>query len=247
MISSQKSRRFSAAQLLMSGMFLAAISCSQTSQQNLDTIRQGEIANFVVLSYYNSGNCLHNYRQGSELGKMTCSRAPLTLCRQDALYDTAGTLTVTSETSNRFKTEIGQITKDLPHCTVSSAAALNLPGYKTTSVSFNSSVSTKNTLTAINDCGDLGNTNLSKLADRQQYNFLISARGVLAYSARQLNQTSCFNDITYSQWEKDTAGNFVSGSLILETSCLYGSSAFVTVCNSTEKQYASRFDFVNPL
>jgi len=229
------------------GFLIFSLCVFRCAQQDPARARSDEIFNLAVYSYESSGNCLHNYRQGSELGKQSCSRASRTQCQQNVLYDPSGNLIVTAATQNRYRTEWANLAKTYPDCNTTAAALSALPGYRATTGSFNNSVSTNNTLTILDDCSSLGDASLSKLADSSQYGFLISARGAMSWEAKTLGQTACFNVLPLSQSERDTAVNFSQGNLILETTCLYGSSAFVTVCNPIEKQYAARFDFNNPL
>ena len=229
--------------LLGSGLF----SCGRHPQTRADSEEEAFFIALGTLNYFNYGNCVHSYRQGSELGKLKCSRASRTLCRNDILYDGTGNLIVTSETQSRYVQEWAALGDDLPNCKITAASALLLTGFMATGTDHNNSVPTNNYLSLVDNCADLGNADISKLADSLQYAYLISARGVIAWQAKLLGQSECLAEVTRSAWERSTAEEFAGGNLLLETTCFYGQNALVNKCTATEKTFASAFDFTGAL
>lgn len=228
-------------------LLFVAVSCRAEEQRESDAIRNELAVNIAVYLYSEEGNCVHNYKQNTNLGRLTCSRAPRSRCDINRHYSSAGTLPVAAETQSRYRSDWSTLTKDITSCSTALAASLALPGLRTTSASFNDQALNINELHPIQDCGNLGNASLGKLASREQYRFLISPLGILTTQARTLGQTACLDQLLGSSTERSWVESVGSGSLVLETSCLYGTSAFTTVCTTAEKAEAYRFDFTGSL
>lgn len=234
--------------LLAAALCTAGIAaCRADEQREGDDVRNEQAINIAVYLFSEEGNCVHNYKQSTNLGKQTCSRAPRSRCDFYRQYSTAGTLPVASETSTRYRSDWSTLTKDITGCSTALAASIALPGLRTTTASFNDQALSLNELHVINNCADLGNSSSGKLATREQYKFLISPLGILATQARTLNQTSCLDQLLGSSVERSWVDSVGSGSLILETTCLYGANALTTVCTTSEKAEANRFDFTGSL
>ncbi len=228
-------------------ILLFAAACRVEEQREADDIRNEQALNIAVYLYSEEGNCVHNYKQSTNLGRLTCSRSPRSRCDFYRQYSTAGILPVASETQTRYRSDWSTLTKDITSCSTALAASFALPGLRTTSATFNENALGINELHTIVDCANLGNASSGKLATREQYKFLISPLGILATQARSLNQTTCLDQLLGSSTERSWVDAVGSSSLVLETTCLYGANAFTSVCTTSEKAEANRFDFTGSL
>src|SRR5262245_15482772 len=75
-----------------------ASSCRVEEQREGDDIRNEQALSIAAYLYSEEGNCVHNYKQSTNLGRLTCSRAPRSRCDFYRHYSAAGTLPITSET-----------------------------------------------------------------------------------------------------------------------------------------------------
>lgn len=241
-------------------LYACALSfCAQVPQIPEGETDQAFMTGLLTLLYLDSGNCARSYKVGTNSGQLYCSRAPRSICNYwEGFYYLApspiyGKIFVSKATQDRYRADWGFITSDYSTCAASSAAATSLgttppqPGFRLqTNVQQNNAL-TIFTHNVVDNCDSLGNSNLTKLATKAQYQFLVSPRGVLAYQARFLGQTTCLDSIPLSAWEKQTAIDYNAGNIILETTCNYGSAAAPNNCNSSEKAAANAFDFPGAL
>ncbi|MCE9597903.1 MAG: hypothetical protein K8S54_08035 [Spirochaetia bacterium] len=255
--------KHSAYLVLLISILLALSGCGQTNQQDKDKDQAQLSLALLSFLYLDTGNCARSYKTTTNSGQLYCSRAPRSLCNSDQGFFTRaaavaifplvyGRIVVLPETQSRYRGEWGYYTSDAPACATSTAAATQLstyplPGFKASTVAQINDSTTIFSHNVIDDCGVTGNANTAKLANRDQVNFLLSPRGVLAWQARQLGQTSCFSGLTLASWERQAAIDYAAGTLILETVCNYGSAAAPNNCSSTEKAMASSFDFTGAL
>ncbi len=229
--------------------------CAQRDQKNEDQIESARLLALAAMAYLDGGNCTRSYRVAANSGQLYCSRAPASLCNPDQAFFTLspstiyGRVYVTKETQDRYRAEWAYLVSDFPNCAASSASAsaLSYPGYKLQTSTQAAEAFSRFSFRTLDDCASLGSSNAGKLASKTQYMFLTSPRGVLAWQAKALGQTACFSDLPMSLEERQTVTDYVSGALILETTCNYGTSAVPNNCTTAEKAQAYAFDFTGSL
>ncbi|MBL8021580.1 MAG: hypothetical protein JNM27_18055 [Leptospirales bacterium] len=242
---------------------LLFLACSQSNQQDDDKEQAHLTLALLSVLFLDSGNCARSYKTATNSGQLYCSRAPRSLCNSDQGFFTRaaavavfplvyGRILVTTDTQNRYRTEWGYYSSDVPTCATAAAAATQLstypqPGFRLSTTTQVTEATTIFSHQVIDDCAATGNSNLGKLANKDQMNFLLSPRGVLAWQARLTGQTSCFSGLKMSDSERQAAIDYTNGTLILETVCNYGSAAAPNNCTSAEKGMASPFDFSGAL
>jgi hypothetical protein len=240
--------------LFLAFLILAA-GCAPREQKDKDQLEQVQLLTIAGIAYLDNGNCARSYRAAANSGQLYCSRAPRSLCIPDQAFFTLSPLTVygrlyvTKETQDRYRAEWAYLVSDFPSCTTSSASAsaLSYPGFKLQTSTQAADAFSRFSFSVLDDCSSLSNSNAGKLANRSQYSFLTSPRGVLAWQAKALGQTACFNDLPMSNEERQTVTEYVSGAVILETACNYGTSAAPNNCTAAEKAQAYSFDFTGSL
>lgn len=230
-------------------------SCAQREQKDKDQLERSGLIALAAVLYLDSGNCARSYRVASNSGQLYCSRAPVSLCNSDQAFfllspaTVYGKVYVTKETQDRYRAEWASLVSDFPTCAASSASAsaLSYPGFKVQTSTQAADAFSRFSFRVLDDCSSLGSANAGKLATAAQYKFLTSPRGVLAWQAKALGQTACFSDLRMSLEERQAVTDYVSGAIILETSCNYGTSAAPNNCTAAEKSQASSFDFTGSL
>lgn len=225
---------------------LCSLVCRPTDQGGGEAMELSPLFNALLVVSAEQGNCVISHRQGSQLGILKCSRANSLRCQNDVLFDQSGYLIVTTSLANRYRSEFIALLDSFPECKNEIGAASVNPGVTKKSQQFENQVPEINQLHTVDSCDSLSNTNLSKLATREEYDFLISATGLVAKIASTTSNSACLNKIV-SGWERSTAIKAANGTILLETSCFYGSSAVTNICNATEKANAFSFDFTLPL
>lgn len=241
-----------------SGIILAAFlaaSCKAPVQQDQAHTQDVQVLTLAGILYLDSGNCARSYRVAANSGQLYCSRAPVSLCSSEQAFfiippsTVYGKVFVSKETQDRYRAEWAYLVSDYSVCAASSgsASALSYPGFKVQTSTQSSDATTRFGFRTLPDCTALFNSNAGKLAQTWQYKFLTSARGVIAWQAKLLGQTACYDALPLSAAERQTVADYVSGALILETSCNYGTSAAPNNCTSAEKAQASIFDFTGAL
>ncbi len=245
----------STARAILLPLFAAILSCAQIPQIPAGETNDALMTSVLALLYMDTGNCARSYKVTTNSGQLYCSNAPRSICNYwEAFFYMSpspvyGKILVSGANQTRYRAEWGFATTDYPSCATAAAAATNLsyPGFKTQTAAQISNATTLFSLTPIADCTALGNSNIGKLATKQQFEFLVSPKGVLAWQAKLLGQQSCFDSLQVSNIDKQTATDYVNGNIILETVCNYGSSAAPNNCTSAEKAVAYPFDFTGAL
>ncbi|MBX7059290.1 MAG: hypothetical protein K1X75_14590 [Leptospirales bacterium] len=226
--------------------------CQQLDQQDPDPIGASDLLALSLFAYYESGNCAQSFRQATELGRFSCSRAPRSQCNVYNYRDLSNSAYLSSDLRSRYNSEWGLL-KDgaTSACTTSLAAAASQLALQADSAANFSSINDQNRFTIMDDCQQGMNANIGKLVSAQERAFYFSARGFAAAQAMLLAQDACLDQLLYSPSERTLLQDIQSGARLLQTTCYYAGTAAGTfptmLCTSSEKTLVNVFDFATPL
>lgn len=228
-------------------LVLSALCCGVTPQGDGDAEERFLLWNLYSLALGSSGNCVQSTRVGTELGRLSCSRAPRSACALDLKLESTGQHIITSDTRSRLLAEWQDIVDDYPQCQTTRLALASSSLYQTTSGANITTRTDNNRLQGIASCDSLGSSDLSKLVSGPAFLFLTSARGLMARQAKALSQNNCYDALPLSSDDRALVENVNSGASFLEVSCNYGTNAVTSICSAAEKAVAHPFDFATPL
>lgn len=222
-----------------------------------------DVQNLLAISTYliqDSGNCVQSVRQGTNLGRLSCSRTPLINCALDRRIDLAGNTIVTATTQSRYRTAWARLVDTYPKCSAASAASFSLSAFRTSTSTQISNLKQSN-FQVVADCDALNGQNGPALINRVEHDFVFSPRGVMAGQALNLSRVfvagggtgedvsgTCFRELIDFAWEETVLNNIADGNRSTEKTCLYGSlSGGTQPCSTEQKAVAYPFDFSLPL
>ncbi|MCB1175216.1 MAG: hypothetical protein KDK39_16695 [Leptospiraceae bacterium] len=232
---------------LVFGSLILSSACAPARQQ-ADSSPDSEFWLLAGLYQSRSGNCLHSAKIAANAGLLHCDRTSYYACQFGQKYDPAGLLYFTSSLRSRYTTEIGLLVDQHPACQTAAAVTLALPGLKTKSTSDQQTAQSNNRLQSVSACESVIEGGLSSLLIQDAFILAKSPRGLLLTQALQLGENECYHALAADDYERGIVQALKDGSLLLQSSCRYGTmSAAVlpgyTDCSAAEKTWAGRFDF----
>lgn len=217
--------------------FFSGSRCDQTREQE-------QTSRFLLSSFLFSslewGHCLHSVKVSDHLAYAHCYSAPRILCEDGKLYDPGGLQFVSRDTYSRYLAEWEQIKEDFPQCEDASVYALVDPGIQPSPDADSDSIKEKNEYRSVQSCGDLENPDRESLIQKEEYRFLTSAKGLLAWKAKAYNQNECLDSLMLSAGQISLIESIQDGSKILRTTCMYGDTPLED-CSASEKNLAHPF------
>ncbi len=235
--------------LLLAGILLGG--CRPFPQQEESRWQKEYLWNLLVYLFEEEGECVISRRVATETGILHCYHLPRVYCSSERLYDAGGEFIVTAETRDRYLSLWNTLADNYPRCSVSALSASALPGFQKTADSVAVARESLLVSSSLGGCGSLGNSLLPRVVSREEYDLLLSARGVVAVQAVLLGEEGCVADLPLSPEEEILVREYAAGNRLVRTSCSYGTNGASLVgvpsCSAAERSAAFPFDFSTPL